>query len=94
MGKRGRKAWIPALHRVAILAAMNILLLSDIRQLVPSPAISIIFLTLLALFLPVSVSPRNCFLGAAWLSRYPRRMVQTVGAVSGLGRRASGSMVF
>jgi hypothetical protein len=53
-------------------------LLSDIRQLVPSPAASIVFLILLALFLPISVSPRICFLGAASLARDPRRMVRTV----------------
>jgi hypothetical protein len=62
----------------AILVIMNIMLSSDIRQLVPSPAVSIVSLILLALFLPVSVSPRIWFLGAAWLSRDPRRMVRTV----------------
>jgi hypothetical protein len=59
----------------AIPIAINRMLLLDIWQLVPSPAVSLVFLIIARGFL-VSVSPRICFLGAAWFSRYPRRMVE------------------
>jgi len=79
------------------LVAVNIMLSSDIRQLVPSPAISIVSLILLALFLPVSVSRRICFSAphdsratrAAWFERcfWPWFTVLLVGAWHGFWPR-------
>jgi hypothetical protein len=44
-----RLLWTQALHWVAILVTMNIVLLSGVRQMLPAPAISLVLLTLLAL---------------------------------------------
>src|SRR5262245_12612793 len=41
--------WTQALHWGAILITMNIVLFSDVRQLLPGPATSLVLLTLLAL---------------------------------------------
>ena len=87
--------WTQALHWVVILFANEHYIAVGYSQGVSSPAASIVSLILLALLSPLSAFPRICFLGAAWLSRYPRGFVQTVGA--GLGRRAFGKglgMVF
>jgi hypothetical protein len=46
---RFRLIWTQALHWVAILVTMNIVLLSGVRQLLPAPATSLVLLTLLAL---------------------------------------------
>ena len=46
---RFRLLWTQALHWVAILVTMNIVLLSGVRQMLPAPAISLVLLTLLAL---------------------------------------------
>ena len=58
-----------ALHWIAILVTMNIVLASGLRALLPAPATSLVLLTLLALgtFLAgVSfLSPQICFLGVA-----------------------------
>jgi hypothetical protein len=46
---RVRLIWTQALHWVAILVTMNIMLLSGVQQLMPSPATSLVLLMLLAL---------------------------------------------
>jgi hypothetical protein len=46
---RFRLLWTQALHWVAILVTMNIVLLCGVRQMSPAPAISLVLLTLLAL---------------------------------------------
>lgn len=64
-----------ALHWVAILVTMNMVLYSSIQQMMPAPATSLILLTLLALgtFL-AGVSLRSleiCFLGLAMAAAVP-----------------------
>ena len=70
-----RLIWMQAVHWIAVLVAMNIMLLSGVRQLLPSPATSLVLLTLLALgsFLAgVSLlSLRLCFLGVGMLAAVP-----------------------
>ncbi|WP_024510146.1 hypothetical protein [Bradyrhizobium sp. ARR65] len=77
---RLRLIWTQAVHWVAVLIAMNIVLVSRVQQLLPTPATSLVLLTLLALgtFLAgVSLlSLRICFLGIA--------MAVTVPAISWL----------
>jgi hypothetical protein len=46
---RFRLMWTQALHWVAVLVAMNIMLLSGVQQLLPAPATSLVLLILLAL---------------------------------------------
>jgi hypothetical protein len=46
---RWRLIWTQALHWVAVLVAMNIVLVSRVQQLLPTPATSLVLLTLLAL---------------------------------------------
>src|SRR3954468_11826783 len=46
---RWRLIWTQVLHWVAVLVAMNILLVSGVQQLLPTPATSLVLLTLLAL---------------------------------------------
>jgi hypothetical protein len=66
---RWRLIWTQALHWVAVLVTMNIMLASGVQQLLPTPATSLVLLTLLALgtFLAgVSLlSPQIAFLGLA-----------------------------
>lgn len=66
---RWRLIWTQALHWVAVLLTMNIMLVSGVQQLLPTPATSLVLLTLLALgtFLAgVSLlSPQIAFLGLA-----------------------------
>lgn len=66
---RWRLIWTQALHWVAVLIAMNIILVSGVQQLLSAPATSLVLLTLLALgtFLAgVSLaSPQIAFLGLA-----------------------------
>ena len=66
---RWRLIWTQAMHWVAVLVAMNIVLMSGVQQLLPTPATSLVLLTLLALgtFLAgVSLlSPQIAFLGLA-----------------------------
>jgi len=47
--ERLRLIWTQALHWVAVLVAMNIMLVSGVQQLLPTPATSLVLLTLLAL---------------------------------------------
>ena len=46
---RWRLIWTQALHWVAVLATMNIMLISGVQQLLPTPATSLVLLILLAL---------------------------------------------
>jgi hypothetical protein len=46
---RWRLIWTQALHWVAVLVTMNIMLVSGVQQLLPSPATSLVLLILLAL---------------------------------------------
>ncbi|WP_284262500.1 hypothetical protein [Bradyrhizobium iriomotense] len=46
---RLRLIWTQALHWVAVLVTMNIILVSGVQQLLPTPATSLVLLTLLAL---------------------------------------------
>ena len=70
-----RLIWTQALHWVAILVTMNVILVSGVQQLLPTPATSLVLLTLLALgtFLAgVSLlSLRICFLGVAMIVAVP-----------------------
>jgi hypothetical protein len=67
--------WTQAVHWIAVLVTMNIMLISGVRQLLPSPATSLVLLTLLALgcFLAgVSLlSLRLGFLGVAMMAAVP-----------------------
>lgn len=47
--ERWRLIWTQALHWIAVLVAMNIMLVSGVQQLLPTPATSLVLLTLLAL---------------------------------------------
>lgn len=72
---RWQLIWTQALHWIAVLVAMNIMLLPGVRQLLPTPAISLVLLTLLALgtFLAgVSLlSLQTAFLGLAMGAAVP-----------------------
>jgi hypothetical protein len=46
---RLRLIWTQALHWIAVLVTMNIILVSGVQQLLPTPATSLVLLTLLAL---------------------------------------------
>src|SRR5262249_36025388 len=46
---RWRLIWTQALHWVAVLVAMNIMLISGVQTLLPTPATSLVLLILLAL---------------------------------------------
>ena len=50
-GKEGqiRLIWTQALHWIAVLITMNIMLVSGVQQLLPTPATGLVLLTLLAL---------------------------------------------
>src|SRR5579864_2333244 len=67
--------WTQAAHWIAVLVTMNIMLVSGVQQLFPSPATSLVLLALLALgcFLAgVSLlSLRLCFLGVAMIAAVP-----------------------
>lgn len=66
---RVRLIWTQALHWVAVLVAMNIMLLSNIQQLISTPATSLALLILLALGTFLAglnlLSLQICFLGLA-----------------------------
>jgi uncharacterized membrane protein YczE len=66
---RVRFIWTQSVHWVAVLVAMNVMLLSSVQQFVPTPATSLVLLLLLALGtflagLNLSLLP-ICFLGLA-----------------------------
>ena len=66
---RLRLAWTQALHWAAVLVMMNIMLLSGVQQMFPSPASGLVLLALLALGTFLAglnlLSPELCFLGFA-----------------------------
>jgi len=70
-----RLIWTQAVHWIAVLVTMNIMLVSGVQQLLPTPAASLVLLTLLALgsFLAgLSLfSLRLCFLGIAMMAAVP-----------------------
>jgi len=70
-----RLIWTQAVHWIAVLVAMNIVLVSDVQRLLPTPAASLVLLTLLALgsFLAgLSLfSLQLCFLGIAMMAAVP-----------------------
>ncbi|MFH0295763.1 hypothetical protein AAFX91_00780 [Bradyrhizobium sp. 31Argb] len=70
-----RLIWTQALHWVAVLVTMNIMLVSGVQQLLPTPATSLVLLTLLALGTFLAglslLSPQICFLGIAMGAAVP-----------------------
>jgi hypothetical protein len=72
---RIRLMWTQALHWVAILVTMNILLLSAVQSMLPAPATSLVLLTLLALGTFLAgihfLSLQICFLGLAMALAVP-----------------------
>ena len=67
--------WTQTLHWIGVLVAMNIMLFSGVQQLLPTPAASLVLLTMLALgsFLAglSLLSLRLCFLGIAMMATVP-----------------------
>jgi hypothetical protein len=72
---RIRLIWTQALHWLAILVTMNLVLLTVVRQMLPAPAISQVLLTLLALGTFLAgvnlLSLQICFLGLAMALAVP-----------------------
>ena len=72
---RLRLIWTQAVHWVAVLAAMNIMLVSRVQQLMPVPATSLVLLVLLALGTFLAglslLSLQICFLGLAMAVAVP-----------------------
>ncbi|KRR22822.1 hypothetical protein CQ14_00510 [Bradyrhizobium lablabi] len=70
-----RLIWTQALHWVAVLVTMNMMLVSGVQQLLPTPATSLVLLTLLALGTFLAglslLSPQICFLGIAMGAAVP-----------------------
>lgn len=62
---RWRLIWTQALHWVAVLVAMDIMLMSGVQQLLPTPATSLVLLTLLALGAFLAGVSLIAFLGLA-----------------------------
>jgi hypothetical protein len=95
---RFRLMWTQAAHWVAILVTMNIMLLSGVQQLLPSPATSLVLLMLLALGTFLAglnfLSLPLCFLGLAlalavplisWLKQSALFFILAAVLVIGLG---------
>lgn len=72
---RLRLIWTQAAHWVAVLISMNIVLVSRVQQMLPTPAASLVLLTLLALGTFLAgvglLSLRICFLGLAMAAAVP-----------------------
>jgi hypothetical protein len=72
---RLRLIWTQALHWIAILITMNIVLLSGVQRMLPAPATGLVLLTLLALGTFLAglslLSLRICFLGLAMAAAVP-----------------------
>ncbi|GLR92782.1 MULTISPECIES: hypothetical protein [Bradyrhizobium] len=70
-----RLIWTQALHWIAVLVTMNIMLISGVQQLLPTPATSLVLLTLLALGTFLAgvnlLSPQISFLGLAMAAAVP-----------------------
>jgi hypothetical protein len=95
---RFRLIWTQALHWVAILVTMNIVLLSGVQKLLPAPATGLVLLTLLALGTFLAgvnlLSLQICFLGLAmavavpaiaWFKQYALFLVLAAILLIGLG---------
>jgi hypothetical protein len=95
---RVRLIWTQALHWVAVLIAMNIMLLSNVQQHIPTLATSLTLLILLALGTFLAglslLSPQICFLGLAlalavpaisWLKQSMLFLTLAVIFLAGLG---------
>jgi hypothetical protein len=95
---RLRLLWTQALHWVAILVTMNIMLLSGVQTMLPAPATSLVLLMLLALGTFLAglnlLSLQICFLGLtmalavpaiAWLKQSILFFVLAAAFVIGLG---------
>jgi hypothetical protein len=67
--------WMQALHWIAILVMMNVVLLSGVQNMLPAPAASLVLLTLLAVGTFLAgvnfLSFRICFLGVAMAASVP-----------------------
>ena len=85
---RVRLIWTQAVHWVAVLVAMNVMLLAGVQQFLPTPATSLVLLMLLALgSFPARLnlaSLKLCFLGlvlalavptAAWVKQSMRFVI-------------------
>jgi hypothetical protein len=72
---RFRLVWTQAGHWIAVLVTMNIILVSGVQRLLPTPATSLVLLTLLALGCFLAglslLSLRLCFLGVAMMAAVP-----------------------
>jgi hypothetical protein len=72
---RIRLIWMLALHWIAVLVTMNVMLLSGVQRLLPAPATSLVLLALLALGTFLAglnlLSARLCFFGLAMLAAVP-----------------------
>jgi hypothetical protein len=72
---RIRLIWMQALHWVAILVTMNVVLLAGVQSMLPAPATGLVLLTLLALGTFLAgvnfLSFRICFLGLAMAAAVP-----------------------
>jgi hypothetical protein len=94
---RFRMLWTQALHWLAFLVAMNIVVLSDVERLLTAPGTGLALLMLLALgtfVAGVHVSWQICVLGItmalavpaiAWLTEYALFLVLIVVALAGIG---------
>ena len=95
---RFRLMWTQALHWVAILVTMNIVLLSGVQKMLPAPATGLVLLTLLALGTFLAgvnlLSLQICFLGLAmavavpaiaWFKQYALFLVLAAIFLIGLG---------
>lgn len=87
-----RLIWTQALHWVAVLVTMNMMLVSGVQQLLPTPATSLVLLTLLALGTFLAglslLSLQICFLGIAMGAAVPALswLKQSVVLFSACGR--------
>ncbi|MGM4915655.1 hypothetical protein [Tardiphaga sp. 813_E8_N1_3] len=72
---RVRLVWTQALHWIAVLVTMNIMLLAGVQQLLPAPATSLVLLMLLALGTFLAglnlMSPQMGFLGLSMALAVP-----------------------
>lgn len=94
---RFRMLWTQALHWLAFLVAMNIVVLSDVQRLLTAPGTGLALLMLLALgtfVAGIHVSWQICILGIimalavpaiAWLTSYALFLTLTVAALVGIG---------
>jgi hypothetical protein len=95
---RFRLMWTQALHWVAILVTMNIVLLSGVQKMLPAPATGLVLLTLLALGTFLAgvnlLSLQICFLGLAmavavpaiaWFKQYALFLLLAAILLIGLG---------